>query len=54
MRCPECGSILEKTDDNPESYECICGYAIRRLTTEKSKLFVTVTVSKYFQSFFFQ
>ena len=44
MRCYECGREMRKVDDNPESYECECGYAIRRLTKEKSKLFVRMTI----------
>ena len=35
---------MEKVNENPETYECECGYAVRRLTKEKSKLFVRVSV----------
>ena len=43
MKCYECESTMKKTDDNPETYECDCGYAVRRLTKKKSEFFVTVT-----------
>jgi hypothetical protein len=45
MRCYEFGRVMRKVDDNPETYECECGYTVRRLTKEKSKLFVMVTTS---------
>jgi len=44
MRCYECGRIMKRVDNNPESYECECGYAVRRLTKEESKLFVKMTI----------
>lgn len=44
MKCPACGKIMKKIDHNPDSYECECGYAMRRLTVEKSKLFVRMTL----------
>ncbi len=44
MRCYECGRVMKKVSDSPESYECECGYAIRRLTKEESRLFVKVTL----------
>jgi len=44
MKCYECGRVMKKVDNLLESYECECGYAIRRLTVEKSKLFVRVTI----------
>jgi hypothetical protein len=45
MRCYEFGRVMRKVDDNPETYECECGYTVRRLTKEKLKLFVMVTTS---------
>lgn len=44
MKCYDCGRVMKKVDNNAEIYECKCGYAIRRLTVEKSKLFVKVTI----------
>jgi predicted nucleic acid-binding Zn ribbon protein len=44
MRCYECGRVIKKVEDNPESYECECGFAIRRLTSTKSRLFVKMTI----------
>jgi len=44
MKCTECGRTMKKIDDEPESYECECGNAIRRLTAEKSRLYVRMTL----------
>lgn len=35
--CFRCGGVLRKTADDPESYECECGYAIRRVSGEKAE-----------------
>ena len=43
MRCYECGKNMRKVEDSPETYECECGYTVRQLTTERTKLFVKVT-----------
>jgi rRNA maturation endonuclease Nob1 len=43
MRCYDCGRVMSKVDDKPETYECKCGYTVRRLTKEKTNLFVKVT-----------
>jgi len=36
--CYRCGGIMRKTSDDPECYECECGYAIRRVNKEESRL----------------
>jgi len=36
--CYKCGGIMRKIGDEPESYECECGYAIRRANKEESEL----------------
>lgn len=35
--CYRCGGIMRKRSDNPESYECECGYVIRRTNREESE-----------------
>ncbi len=44
MKCYECGKEMRKVSANPEIYECECGYAIKRLTTDYSNLYVKISV----------
>ena len=36
--CYRCGGIMRKTDSSPETYRCECGYAVKRLEKEESRL----------------